>query len=462
MWLPELSGRTGPRYLRIVEAISEAIASGALAPGTRLPPHRELAYQLGVSANTASRAYAEAVRRALLVGEVGRGTFVRAPDENRNGDTPASLRREATGAIDLARNLPLPGFAEPHIQRVLGALADEGGLAPLLDYQTDRDPMRHAAAGAAWLAHNGLDAAPERVVTTLGGQHGLLATLMCALRLGDLLLTEALTYTPVCAMAERLGLRIETVAMDAGGLIPEALEEICRHARPTALYLTPTLQAPTTVTLSEARRRAIAGIAEAYGLLIIEDDVFAPLKTDRPPPIAATAPEHTVYVTSLSKSVAPGLRVGFLSTPPRLVPALRHAINLSVWMTPPLNAEIAARLIEDGKAARLAREQQAAAAARQGLARAALGMHEILADPCGLHLWLTLPGTWRTDAFRAQCQREGVLVSEGRSFAVKAKDAPEAIRLCLSHEPDRARLERGLQTVADLLQAPSSQAMVEL
>ncbi|MEM7529518.1 MAG: PLP-dependent aminotransferase family protein [Pseudomonadota bacterium] len=457
-----MSGRTGPRYLQIVEAIAGAIDSGALTPGTRLPPHRELAYRLGVSANTASRAYAEAVRRALLVGEVGRGTFVLAPDEHRHGDTPASLRRQASGPIDLSRNLPLPGFAEPHIQRVLGELAGEGGLAPLLDYQTDRDPIRHAEAGAAWLTHNGLEAAPARVVTTMGGQHGVLSTLMGALRPGDLLLTEALTYTPVCAMAERLGVRIETVAMDADGLIPEALEEVCRHARPAALYLTPTLQAPTTVTLSEARRQVIAGIAEAHDLLVIEDDVFAPLKTDRPLPIAAAAPEHTVYVTSLSKSVAPGLRVGFLSAPPRLVPALRHAINLSVWMTPPLNAEVAARLIEDGTAGRLAGEQRAAAAHRQRLVRAILDTNDIAADPHGLHVWLRLPDDWRADTFKAQCQREGVLVSEGRSFAVKAKDAPEAIRLCLSHEPDHARLERGLETIAHLLQVPSIQAMVEL
>lgn len=223
MRVPDLTGRHGPRYLQIVEAMADAIASGALAPGARLPPHRELAYQLGISANTASRAYAEAVRRALLRGEVGRGTFVRAPDENRLGDEQVSLHRGATGPIDLSRNLPLPGFAEPHIQRVLGELTGEGGLASLLDYQTDREPIRYAEAGANWLGRCGMDATPERVVTTMGGQHGLLATLLGALRPGDLLLTEVLTYTPVLAMAERLGLRTTTVAMDSEGVIPEAL-----------------------------------------------------------------------------------------------------------------------------------------------------------------------------------------------------------------------------------------------
>lgn len=199
-----------------------------------------------------------------------------------------------------------------------------------------------------------------------------------------------------------------------------------------------------------------------HGLLVIEDDVFGPLKPDRPPPIASSAPEQTVYVTSLSKSVAPGLRVGFLHAPPRLVPALRHAINLSVWMTPPLNAEIAARLIDDGSTERLASEQRAAAAYRQRLARAMLGVHDIATDPSGLHLWLKLPGTWRSDTFKARCQRAGVLVSEGRSFAARAADAPEAIRICLSHEPCRARLQRGLQAVANILQLAPSNSLMEL
>ncbi|MEL6196501.1 MAG: PLP-dependent aminotransferase family protein [Pseudomonadota bacterium] len=462
MWIPDLAGRHGPTYLRIVEAMADAIAAGTLAPDTRLPPYRELAYQLGVSANTTSRAYAEAVRRALLRGEVGRGTFVRAADQGRPSSGHATLQRDQDGPIDLSRNLPLPGFAEPHIRRALAEVAGNDGLAALLDYQTEQDLAPHAEAGALWLRHCGLERAPDEVVATMGGQHGLLCTLIGVLRSGDLLLTEALTYTPVRAMAERLGLQTEAVAMDRDGVLPDAFEALCQRARPAAFYLTPTLQAPTTVTLSEHRRRAIAGIAEAHGVIVIEDDVFAPLKPDRPAPIATHAPDHTVYVTSLSKSVAPGLRIGFLRAPERLVPALRHAINLSVWMTPPLISEIATRLIQDGTAMRLAAEQSAAAAHRQRLARAILGDVDIAADPNGLHVWLRLPGAWRADAFLARCQREGVLVSEGRSFAARAADAPEAIRLCLSHEPDTGRLERGLRSVAQLLRLAPSGSMVEL
>lgn len=462
IWLPELNARRGPKYLQIVEAMVEDIASERLAVGTQLPPHRELAYRLGISANTTSRAYAEAVKRALLRGEVGRGTFVRSAVSDLQADEQSNLRRERAGPIDLSRNLPLPGFAEPHIRRVLGEIARGDGLPALLDYQTDEDLVHHSEAGMIWLNDCGIKAEPDQIVTTMGGQHGMLCTLMALLRPGDLLLTETLTYTPICALAERLGLHTATVNMDSDGVVPEAFAELCRHAKPKAFYLTPTLQAPTTVTLSKARRQSIAEIAERYGVILIEDDVFGPLKVDRPAPLASFAPEHTIYVTSLSKVVAPGLRVGFLHVPAPMVPALRHAINLSVWMTPPMTLEVAVRLIRDGTAVKLASQHREIAEHRQSLARSILGHVDFKADPHSFHLWMLLPDDWRADIFRAQCARHSVLVSEGRSFATDAKDAPEAIRICLSHEADEVRLKQGLQTIANLLRLAPSESALEI
>ncbi|TQV82204.1 PLP-dependent aminotransferase family protein [Denitrobaculum tricleocarpae] len=462
IWLPDLTGRRGPKYLQILEAMAEDIASERLTAGTQLPPHRELAYQLGVSANTTSRAYAEAVKRALLRGEVGRGTFVRSPDASLQADEQAHLRRERTGPVDLSRNLPLPGFAEPHIRRVLGEVAAGDGLSGLLDYQTDEDLLHHSEAARIWLNSCGVEAQPDQIVTTMGGQHGLFCALMGLLRPGDLLLTESLTYMPVRAMAERFGLQTAAVTMDARGVVPEAFEKLCIGAKPKAFYLTPTLQAPTTTTLPAARRRSIADIAQRHGVILIEDDVFAPLKADRPAPLATSAPDQTVYVTSLSKTVAPGLRVGFLRAPAALVPALHHATNLSVWMTPPMTLEVAARLIRDGTAARLTAQQRAAAERRQSLARSILGHVEFAADPQGFHVWMPLPGAWRADTFRAHCARHDVLVSEGRSFAARVSDAPEAIRICLSHEADEIRLKRGLQTIANLLRLAPSESALEI
>ncbi|WP_296992668.1 PLP-dependent aminotransferase family protein [Thalassospira sp. UBA1131] len=457
MWIPDLSGREGPKYLQIVEAMAEDIASGRLPAGTRLLPHRELAYQLDMSPNTTSRAYAEAVKRALLKGEVGRGTFVRSTDGNLGHEEPQTMQRPISGPVDLSRNLPLSGFAEQDVRRILGDIATSTEVPALLDYQTDAHLEKHRKAGKVWLAENGLDCDPDCIVPVIGGQHGILSALMALLQPGDLLLTEALTYSPVLGMAARLGLKTASVAMDDNGVIPASFEDLCRNANPRAFYLTPTLQAPTTVTLPAARRAEIGETARRHDVIVIEDDVFGLLKRDKPAPIAHFAPDQTIYITSLSKTVAPGLRVGFLAAPTRFVPALHQAINLSVWMTPPTNLEIAHRLIKDGTASKLAQMQRQTALRRQQIVFDILGEEIAEAPGDGFHIWLRLPEGWRADVFCAECARLGVLINEGRSFAAEAHDAPEAVRICISHELSEDRLRHGLGIIASVLQMLPSQ-----
>jgi len=456
IWIPDLSCREGPKYLQIVEAMAEDIVAGRLPSGTRLPPHRELAYQLDISPNTTSRAYAEAIKRALLRGEVGRGTFVRSAEGSPLSGEPETLSRATSGPIDLSRNLPIPGFSEPHIRRVMGDIANGTGLSALLDYQTNADLTHHREAGKTWLEFCGLDTPQDCVVPTMGSQHGILSVLMALLQPGDLLLTETLTYTPVLAMAERLNLQTGAVAMDAQGVVPEVFEAWCHEANPKAFYLTPTLQAPTTITLSTARRNQIAEIASRYGVILIEDDVFGPLKDNKPAPIAQTAPDNTIYVTSLSKAVAPGLRVGFLSAPKRFMAALHQSVNLSVWMTPPMTLEVATRLITDGTAFKLTNQQRRTAKHRQELVQQSLGSEIVAKIAEGYHVWIALPDGWRADVFIAECASLGVWISEGRSFAMNASDAPEAIRICVSHEASEDRLLRGLEILSGVLQQKPS------
>ena len=456
IWTPELTGRHGPKYLRIVEALAEDIASGVLPPGTRLPPHRELAYALGVSPNTTSRAYGEGVARALIQGEVGRGTFVRPSGVRASGGAglegdPADMRRPATGPIDLTRNLPCPGLAATTLAETLAALGRGGGLAALTDYQTETDIAHHADAAIAWLSRSGIAASRHEVIVTNGAQHGILCALMAATRPGDLLLTESLTYAPIKALAERLALKLASVPLDDEGLCADALDEICRSHAAKALYLTPTLQTPTTATMKPDRRARIAEIADRHDLVLIEDDVFGLLKPDRPQPIAALAPERTVYVTSTSKCLGPGLRVGFVRAAASLAKAVHNAVGLTCWMPAPLMVEIAARWIADGTAERLTDRQRAQAADRQAAAGALFTDHDMRADPHGLHLWLKLPPDWSADAFKAEAAKRGVGIVDGAAFAVDPGLRPNAVRLCLSHEADKNRLTRGLETLQTML-----------
>lgn len=454
IWRPNLGGRAGPKYLQIVDAIADDIRNGSLRPGARLPPQRQLAYDLNVSPNTTSRAYAEGVKRTLLAGEVGRGTFVRGRASGESDAAATDLVRPKTGEIDFAHNLPAPSAAGMRLTDTLAALSDADGLRAFTDFQTEGELAAHLEAGVEWLAAAGVPAAPEDVVIVSGAQHGILTALTAIARPGDLILTEDLTYPPVKAMAAHLGLRLAGVRRDEDGLCPEALDAICAGRVARALYLSPTLQTPTTTTMSADRRRQIAAVAERRGLTLIEDDVFGHLKPDSPPPIATVAPDRTVYVSTTSKCLAPGLRVGFLKAPTTLAPAIRRAVNLTCWMTPPLMVEIAARWIRGGVAGHLTEAQRAEARSRQKLAAVILDGHDVGADPAGYHLWLTLPPHWAPGPFQAEAQRRGVKVIDGAAFAVAPSPQPRAVRLALSHEADRDRVAEGLSRLRTLLDEP--------
>ncbi len=454
IWLPDLIGRSGPKYLALADAIAEAADKGDLADNEKLPAQRDLAYDLGLSLSTVTRAYAEAGRRGLVYGEVGRGTFVRGLG-SATDDTPAALFRPVRSGdlIDLTMNLPTMGEAPRRLAETLTRLGREPDLGPLLDYRADDQVAAQADAGAQWVGRLGLKATSDDIIVTVGAQHGVLVALMATTRPGDVVLVEDLTYPPLKQIALHLDLKLHPVAMDGDGLLPEALDEACRGARAGVLYCMPTLHSPTTATMPEDRRRRIADVARRHDLKIIEDDVFGFLPDRRPPPLAAYAPDRTLFLTSVSKSLAPWLRVGFVRAPEALQDAVRTAVHMSCWMPPPLMADIARRWITDGTADHLNAWQRGETRARQQIAARILSGLTYKADPMGLHVWLPLPPPWRADDLRIAAEKRGVKILSGEVFAVGQQAAPQAVRLSLGCEPDRERMTRGVGVIAELIKS---------
>jgi DNA-binding transcriptional MocR family regulator len=304
----------------------------------------------------------------------------------------------------------------------------------------------------------GLAADPGRVLVSSGSQHGMTAVFAALLAPGDLVLTEALTYPGMKALAGLLSLRLQGVSMDADGLRPDALAAACRAGAARALYCMPSLQNPTTAMMPEARRREVAAVAREHGLLVVEDDVHGHLPARAPRPLAALAPEIAIYLNGTSKSLAPGLRVGFIVAPEPLVGRLAAAIRGTTWMAAPLMAEVASRWIRDGTAAAAVARKRDEAAARQELAARVLLGASLQAHPAAYHLWLHLPGSWSAEAFADAARARGVVVTPAAAFAAPPARAgrpalPAAVRVCLGAAADRGALERGLRVLAGLLQS---------
>ncbi|MDJ0942537.1 MAG: PLP-dependent aminotransferase family protein [Kiloniellales bacterium] len=453
-WRPNLEDLSGPRYLAIAEALAQDVSKGRLAPGDRLPTHRDLAWHLGVTVGTVSRAYAEAERRGLIAGEVGRGTFVR----EQLPSAPPTFQDlgDEDGLIDLSYNFPALESDHALFGEELAGMARDPELNRHLGYLLGPGRESHRAAAADWLKGAGLEVPPEEIVVTCGAQHAMFLAAVALTRPGEVILTEALTYYGIKSIAEALERQLYGVALDDQGLVPDSLEAAIRSSGARVLYCIPTLQNPTTTVLPEARRRRIVEICRRHDVMIIEDDIYSFLLDAPVTPLSALAPERSFYATSLSKCVAPGLRIGLLRAPLAFHDRIATALRASTLMPSGFMAELATRLIRSGKAKQAADAKRREAEVRQSLARAILPAGHLVTHPRCFHAWLTLPRPWRHEDYAAEARRRGVMVGSARVFAVGRQPVPHAVRLCLHAAASRAQLKAGLETLSRILdQAPA-------
>lgn len=450
IWRPALDRTRGPIYRAIADEIERAVEAGELAAGDRLPPHRALAAGLGIDLTTVTRAYAEARRRGLLDGVVGRGTFVRAAR-----DPAPDGRNAGPDTVDLGMNLP-PQPADPALPDLLRRGLSEllaGPDAPgLLGYRHGAGTGEERAAGAAWLRPTLGDVDPGRVLLAPGAQPALLAALGTVAQPGDTVLTDALTYPGFRAAAARLGVRLAGVPADADGMLPDAVDAACRASRPKALYCIPTIQNPTAATMPRARRHALAETAARHGLPIIEDDAYGLLPSEPLPALAALAPGLTYHIATLSKALSPALRVAYVVAPdPGEAARLAASLRANTLMASPLLTGLATAWIRGGTAHALLDAIRRECAARQRAAREALPAGSFDAHPEGLHLWLRLPPRRGRLEFVSRVRQQGLALVPSDAFTVEGAVPPDAVRVSLGAAPGLDRLRRALRRMAAAL-----------
>ncbi|MGB3434824.1 PLP-dependent aminotransferase family protein [Achromobacter sp.] len=458
MWSPDLDKFEGAIYTRIADALESDIRAERLLPGTRLPTLKELAATVGVTPGTVNRAYELAQRRGLVEGEVGRGTFVLgkpAPKEPSGAGAP--FPAETNDIIDLSIVKPNLEIQEPYVRATLSELAQSKTLTDMLDYTPDGGHPLHRQAGASWIQQGGFPANAEQVILTAGAQHGLWVAVNALSNPGDLVLCESLCYPGVASVIHSLGRRIAGVHMDAEGMRPDHLRELCQRERPALVICIATCQNPTTAIMSVGRRKEVAQIARDFDIALLDDDLYGFLAPSSVPPLATFAPERTVYLTSLSKSVASTIRLGYMHCPPEWLPRMTSNVRTSIWMVSPLAAQIATTLISSGTATVMAGKQREEARHRQAMAREILGQHEFLSQPTAFHIWLKLPPRWSSgEHFSALARSHRLLIAGGDSFAVNRDDeGRQHVRITLMAST-RERMRFVLSKLAGLIDTPES------
>lgn len=439
-----------PRYKAIVAAVVDGVAQRKFAVGEKLPPQRELAHQLGIAIATVGRAYSELEHMGIVRSHIGRGTYI------------SEIKPKFSNAeINSGRSFDMQTYRVP-VADIPGLVADtlrsiafDDAAALALENCPTQGEYAHRSALSDWLSESGINARPEDIIVTNGGQHATMCALSTVTHPGQTIATEELTDPRMKSVAGYLDRQLAGVEMDEKGMLPDALETLCKSGRRiSAIYCTPRNQNPTNAVLPYVRRVAIAEVAEKYDIPIIESDIYGTLRQDEEQPIFSIAPHRTHFVTSLGRIAGPGMKVGCLVSPPESVLRSQSGVGMSTGASSRLQAEIAARWIRGGHIRKMVAWQQDDALRRVALLAAYPMLSNAISLPNSPHIWLGLPDPWRSEEFVDAAAAHGIAIAPTHSFVVGRRQIPHAVRIVLGSPSTIEDLDTALDRLERILQNP--------
>jgi GntR family transcriptional regulator / MocR family aminotransferase len=446
-----------PVYLQIAQQIMEEIQRGRLAPSTAMPGTRELAEKLQVNRKTVILAYDELIAQGWLVSEQRRGSFVSANLPNFNAQPQAAKTSKQPANVVAATDHPLLSYQSP----VDGVIDFNDGIpdSRLIPFNILSRAFRHALIGSSkgkslgygdprgTLAlrqsivtmlnmERGLSVSIDQICIARGSQMGIFLAARVLTRPGDNIVVEQLSYPAAKEAFRSCGAHISTVGQDKHGIDVVALEKLCQQKPIRAIYVTPHHQFPTTVIMTAERRLKLLMLAEQYDFTIVEDDYDHEFHFSHHPVFPLASTNHggrVIYVGSLSKVLAPGLRVGYLVATPGLIARCAQEVMLIDRQGNSITELAVAELMDSGEIKRHIRRTFKIYNERRNLL-IALVKNELKeyvtfdAPDGGLAIWLRLKEGIAVEKVAEQALKHKLRILPGTQFSESAHSV-HAIRL---------------------------------
>ena len=448
-WKPTLKHTKRPLYLTLAEQLEADIHCGILRPGTKLPPQRELADFLDINVSTVTRAFKICSNKGLLSSAVGSGTFV---SYDVNTSTLIIPERPDSPIIELGSMMPETLPPKEAIELLQKMLAEESSKH-LFQYSYHVE-HRYKDAAAHLLERVGLSATdPHRILFAAGGQNAISAIFCGLFCPGDRIGIDPLIYPGVKGSAKLFGIQLVPLRQENGEISEEGLMAAYKNEGIKGLYVMPDLHNPTNHTMSEDCRRMIARKAKELNLLILEDGINSLLMEKPSCPIASLAPEHTIYMLSLSKTILPALRLAYLHVPSHYVEPLHNALYHLNLSQSSLLLELASRLIVSGKLDSLFETRRKGLLARNRLVDEIFPKGTAIGGAECLSRWLLLPNGITGAEFERLAKERGVSVYGSERFAVGKEPPVAAARLAICAPQTMEELERGLCILKEILES---------
>jgi len=464
IWTPTLDPSVKPKYRAVVQAVRDGIASGELGEGDKLPPVRELGWRLEMTPGTVARAFTILTDEGVLRAEVGRGTFVASDSHQETSLNPTEMDVIAhkTGGDNYEVNLFTPhlpnGGQTKLIRNALGQIAQDPPSG-LMHYPSRRGAKPAREAMLNWLRDANLGALSEAdIVLSHGGQNAIMLVYQAILKgRRPVIFVEELCYPGFRRAATALRAEVVPIAMDSDGLCPDALAAAAQRYPEAQLVCTsPEVHSPTCGFTPLARRKELVEVARRYDLHILEDDCYR-IGAAQEACYRALAPERGWYITSLSKSITPALRMGCAIGPRHLTADLHRAAEHSFFgLATPLTDLAAAFLMHPELDAVTARTREGVAAYVKAAVNA-LGSYDLHWRADVPFVWLNLPEGWRASAFCRAAEARGVRVRAAEEFAARQAQSPHAVRMAINAGVSLSSFEAAMIRLRDLLDNPNDE-----
>jgi GntR family transcriptional regulator/MocR family aminotransferase len=470
MRIPVDPGGEIPMYRQIEEFLRQSILSGAMPPETRLPATRRLAQDLGINRITVQNAYVELEADGLIFTRTGSGTYVLpqaalAPIPKNEPAAPWPLWQTEAQARYGLTDLPSPEtmlkgarhprpinlgggcgdsrlFPAEDYRRVLQAILRRDGVAAL-EYGDHAGylPLRNTIAQI--LASQGIPARPENLLITAGSQQAIALVTQLLLRPGDSVLTESPTYALALDLFRALGLKVVGAPMDDRGLQVEKLEQLLQQHHPKLLYTMPNFHNPTGACMSAQRRRQAIALSDRYNTPILEDDFVGDLRYDgrAQPALKALDPGgRVIYVSTFSKMLMPGLRVGFLAAEGPFFASLVRYKRVNDLTTSNLHQRALEAYVTVGRYQSHLRRTSLIYRKRRDAMLHAIERYlpaAVRIDPPqgGLFAWLCLPDGMSAEKLLPLACKEGVSFVPGGVFFPHSPEGAQFLRLNFASQP---------------------------
>lgn len=446
-WKPSIDKTEKPIYQALARQLEQDIVNGVLLPGTKLPPQRELADYLDLNVSTISKAFKVCELKGLLSASVGSGTFV-----SYGALSNAYLLEDTKPKhlIEMGATLPDNASYEP-LMLQLKSMLQEPDYEKWFGYGRTGESLWQKDAAIKLIRRGGFETTVDHILFANGGQNAIAATLASLCKPGDRIGVDHHTYPGLKTVAAMLSVQIVPIKSVNDEMSPTAFEYACKNENIKGIYLIPDYHNPTATFMSVENRKEIAAIAKKYKQFIIEDASYHLLGEKPLPAVASFAPEQVIYIASLSKSLAPGLRLAYVAVPSQFKEKISKALyNINITVSP-LLAELTARTIVSNQFEVLIEGHQEQTIRRNQLVNQYLADYTCIGAETGIFRWLLLPDKMTGADFETLAAEHGVQVYAAERFVVGNSCPERAVRISVCAPKTIEELEQGLIILSRLL-----------